>query len=195
MSWKRFSLIFGREFTHQTRRSMFFLWVALVVFFAWSLSTGKVRIQSGDSSVGGTKAFITSEFAVAQFLVLLVPLIYGFFASVAAGMSVIFDEECRVGEILHATPLRPSEYIWGKFLAVLAGCSLVLVLHVAAMIVFNHAVPPGEGKEFLGPLALAHYGKPAMIFGMPTIVFFAGVSFAVGSGPARRSWSSSCRWR
>ena len=35
-------------------------------------------------------------------------------------MAVIHDDECRVGELLHATPLRPGEYIWGKFLAVLA---------------------------------------------------------------------------
>ncbi len=45
--------VFGRDLSQNSRRSMFFIWVALLVFMAWSLSSGKVRIQSGDSSVGG----------------------------------------------------------------------------------------------------------------------------------------------
>ncbi len=51
-------------------------------------------------------------------------LFYGFFVAVAAGMTVIQDEQWRLGELLHATPLRPGEYIWGKFAAVLAGCAV-----------------------------------------------------------------------
>jgi hypothetical protein len=180
MNVRRLSLIFRRDFAQGTRRSMFFIWLALVVFLAWSLSTGKVRIQSGDSSVGGTKSFITSEFAVARTLLIFVPLVYGFFASVVAGMTVIHDEEYQVGEVLHATPLRPGEYIGGKFLASLAIASLVLTMHLGAMMVFNHATPPGEAGEFRGPFALAHYVRPALIFALPTIIFFCGIAFAIG---------------
>ena len=185
MSVRRLSLIFGRDFALNSRRIMFYIWVALVIFLAWSLSSGKVRIQSGDSSIGGTKSFITSEFAVAQLLVLFVPLIYGFFASVVGGMSVIHDEECQVGEVLHATPLRAGEYIWGKFLATLAIASLVLALHLAAMMVCNHALPAGDAREFRGPFALIHYLRPGLIFAMPTIVFFCGLSFAIGEWTRR----------
>ena len=185
MSIRRLSMVFGRDFSQNTRRSMFFIWLALLVLIAWGLSSGKVRIQSGDSSVGGTKAFITSEFAVAQLLVIFVPLIYGFFVSVIGGMSVIQDDECRVGEVLHATPLRPGEYIWGKFLAVLASAALVLAVHVGMMILFSHGLPAGESREFRGPFALLNYLKPALMFSMPTIVFFAGVSFLVGEWSRR----------
>lgn len=181
----RFLTVFGRDVSHNARRVLFWVWVALLVFFAWSLSTGKVRIQSGDSSVGGTKAYITSEFAVAQVLMVLTPLIYGFFVSVVAGMAVIQDDEHRVGEILHATPLRPGEYIWGKFLAVIASVGAVLAIHVAAMILFNHGTPAGESQEFRGPLALANYVRPALLFVLPTVVFFAGVAFAVGEWSRR----------
>ena len=55
-------------------------------------------------------------------------LLYGFFASIAAGMAVISDDEARVGDMLHSTPLRPGEYVWGKFLAILAGFLGVLGL-------------------------------------------------------------------
>jgi len=185
MSLGRLSAVLGRDLAHNGRRSMTWIWVALLILFAWGLSTGKARIQSGDSSVGGVKAYITSEFAVAQQVAILTPLIYGFFVSVAAGMAVIQDEECRIGEVLHATPLRPGEYIGGKFLAVLATALLVMAAHLAAMVLFNHGTPAGESREFRGPLHLANYLMPALIFGLPTIVFFAGVSFAVGERTRR----------
>jgi ABC-2 type transport system permease protein len=185
MSFRRLGLVFGRDFSLNSRRTMFYIWLALIFFLAWSLSSGKVRIQSGDSSVGGVKSFITSEFAVARLLVILVPLIYGFFASVVGGMSVIHDEECQVGEVLHATPLRVGEYIWGKFLATLAIASLVLALHLAAMMVCNHALGGGDAREFRGPFALVHYLRPGLLFAFPTIVFFCGVSFAIGEWTRR----------
>jgi ABC-type Na+ efflux pump permease subunit len=185
MNPRRFGLVFGRDFSHDMRRALFWIWVALLVFLAWSFSTGKVRIQSGDSAVGGTKAYITSEFAVAQQLIVFTCLVYGFFVSVAAGMTVIQDDECQVGELLHATSLRPGEYIWGKFLAVLAASAVVLAIHALATVLFNHGLYSGETKEFRGPLALANYIKPALVFSMPTIIFFAGVSFYVGERTRR----------
>ena len=180
MSPRRLALVFQRDLYHDLRRPMFWIWIALLLLMAWGLSSGGVRIQSGDSSVGGTKAHITSEFAVAQILTIFTCLIYGFFIAVAAGMSVIHDDECRVGEVLHATSLRPSEYIWGKFLAIIASILAVLTIHLAAMIVFNHAVPAGTTQEIRGAFHLGNYLRPALVFSLPTAIFFAGASFALG---------------
>ena len=185
MNLRRLGIVFGRDLSQNARRSMVFIWLAVVFLLAWGLSSGVVRIQSGDSTVGGQKAFVTSEFAVAQLLVILVSLIYGFFASVISGMSVIHDEECRIGEILHATPLKPGEYIWGKFLAVLAVSMLVLGLHLAMMMFFSHGLPAGESAEYRGAFGLANYLRPALLFALPTIIFFTGVSFAVGEWTRR----------
>ncbi len=180
MSAQRLALIGSRDLAHNTRRALFWIWIVLLLLISWGMSSGKMRIQSGDSSVGGTKAHITSEFAVTQQLVIFVPLIYGFFVAVAAGMAVIHDEECQVGEVMHATGLRPGEYIWGKFLAVLICVLFVLTAHVGAMMLFNHGAPAGEAGEFRGPLLLSNYLRPALLFSLPTIVFYTGVSFAVG---------------
>ncbi len=144
-----------------------------------------MKIQSGDATVGGTKAFVTSEFAVAMQLAIVTTLFYGFFVSVAAGMTVIQDDQWRLGELIHATPLRPGEYIWAKFMAVLAGCVLILVLHLAAMVFFNHVLPNSEAQEMRGPLHLLNYLMPALLFSVPTIVFLAGISFAVGEWSRR----------
>ena len=47
-------------------------------------------------------------------------------------MTIIQDEEWRLGDLLHATPLRPREYIWAKFAAVLVGCLVILGIHLGA---------------------------------------------------------------
>ncbi|MFO0908962.1 MAG: M1 family aminopeptidase [Isosphaeraceae bacterium] len=185
MSLRRFGTILALDLSYNARRVMIWIWILLLLFFSWSLSTGKARIQSGDSSVGGTKAYITSEFAVTQQLVILTPLIYGFFLAVASGMSVIHDEENRVGELIHATSLRPGEYIWGKYSAVVLTLLAVLAIHVSAMMLFNHSTPSGKTQEFRGPLDVMNYIRPALLFALPTALFFAGISFAIGERSRR----------
>src|SRR5262249_23291855 len=105
--------------------------------------------------------------------------------AVSAGMTVIQDDQWRLGELIHATPLRPSEYIWGKFMAVLAGCALVLVLHLASMLFFNHVLPNSEAQEMRRPFFALHYLRPGLLFSVPTIVFMAGLSFWVGERSRR----------
>ena len=53
------------ELARTLKRPLFWFLVALLVLIAWGLSTGDMQISSGDSSVGGTKAWVTSEFAFA----------------------------------------------------------------------------------------------------------------------------------
>jgi ABC-type transport system involved in multi-copper enzyme maturation permease subunit len=157
-------------------------WILVLImgFTVWGMSTGNVRIDSGDASVGGTKAWITSEFAIAFTLSVTVFLFYTFFVAIAAGMSVIQDDERKVGELLHATPLTPHEYVWGKLLAVLAAFTGVLVLQqLIAMLVYQ-VLPNAKADELRGPFTLAAYVVPAVTFGLPTIVFTALTSFAVG---------------
>ena len=110
-------------------------------------------------------------------------------------MTVIQDEEWRLGELVHATPLSTREYIWAKFAAVLAGCLIILAIHLAATVFFNHVMPNAAAEEVRGPFQLANYLKPAIVFSVPTIIFLAGVSFAVGEWTRGRCWSICCRWR
>lgn len=180
MSPRRIALVAGIDLTHNLKSVIFWVWVALLVLLVWGLSEGPVRIQSGNSDVGGTKSHITSEFAVAWFLSRLVPLIYGFFASVVAGMAVISDDEARVGEVLHATPLRPGEYIAGKFAAVVGTVLAVLAIHIGLMVFFNHVLPAGAAADFRGAFRASNYLRPALLFSVPTIVFITGVAFALG---------------
>ena len=66
----------------------------------------------------------------------IVLLVYAFFVAVAAGMTVLRDDELRVGEVIHATPLTPQEYVWGKFLAAALSFVVVLAVHLGLIAFF-----------------------------------------------------------
>jgi ABC-type transport system involved in multi-copper enzyme maturation permease subunit len=180
MSLRRLGLVYRHDLAQQVTRPLIWILIIMLALTAWGLSRGDVTISSGDSSVGGTKAWITSEFNNAKLFSMLVFLFYSFFLAVAAGMAVIQDEELKVGEVLHATPLQPAEYTWGKFLSILTTFLGVLALDILLTVFFNHLLPNPKAIEVRGPFALRNYLWPALAFGLPSIVFFAGTTFAVG---------------
>jgi ABC-2 type transport system permease protein len=176
---------------HKVERRLFFrrplTWVLVILLFltAWGLAAGNVTIQSGDSAVGGQKAWMNSEFSLALFLSVLVFLYYSFFVAIAAGMSVIRDEELKVGELLHATPLTPAEYLWGKLSAVVLGFLVVLLLQLGFHALSFHVLAGAGSEEYVGPFHAASYLRPALILCVPLIVFLAGTSFALGTWTRR----------
>ncbi len=182
---RRLLTVFRADAAFHVRRPLFWIWALILVLAAWGMSTGSMTIQSGDSSVGGTKAWITSEFAVAQQLSILTLILYSFFLAIAAGMTVIQDAEWRLGDLLHATSLTPGEYIWGKFAAVLA-CTLgVLAIHVLAMMFCFHVLPGDPARQIRGPFQMLNYLRPALVFSIPTLVFLAAASLAIGEWTRR----------
>ncbi|MCB1032708.1 MAG: hypothetical protein KDD47_02610, partial [Acidobacteria bacterium] len=181
----RFLTIFGAELRFNLKRPMFWTMMSIVALLAWGMSTGSVQISSGSSTVGGRKAWITSEFSSAYVLAFISSMLMGFFASIAAGLAILRDEEAKVGEVLHATPLKPGEYVWGKGLAILTAFLVGLAGAAGLMIFFNHAVPhPGE-VEIYGPLSLLNYLRPALVFGMPFLVFLIGTVSYLGERTRR----------
>src|SRR5678815_6169598 len=88
MSIARLSAAFDVEFWHSFRRPLFIALVIFLALTAFGLSSGKMSISSGDSTVGGTKSWITSEFAQTQMTTYLVVLYYSFFIAVAAGLAL-----------------------------------------------------------------------------------------------------------
>jgi ABC-type transport system involved in multi-copper enzyme maturation permease subunit len=182
---KRAAAVFRLELAHTLSRPLFLFLVALLLLLSFGLSRGNVTIVSGDASVGGTKAWITSEFAFAFVLSTLVGVIYAFFLAIASGLAVVQDDEWNVSELLRSTPLSPREYAWGKFLAVLGGFGVALGLHLLFSMFFNQLVPNPHTAEIRGPFELANYLRPALVFAAPALVFFGGVAFYLGERTRR----------
>jgi ABC-type transport system involved in multi-copper enzyme maturation permease subunit len=179
MSLRRLAAVFWIEFRHSFRRPLFIFLAVILLLNAWGLSTGKVAISSGDSEVGGTKAWITSEFAQTQMMTFIILLLYGFFIAKAAGMTLLRDHETKADEILHSTPLTAGEYVWGRYLAVGAAFVGLMIFQIMANAFFNHVVPNGSANEIRGPFLLRSYLMPVLTIGLPFLVFFTGLSMYV----------------
>jgi ABC-type transport system involved in multi-copper enzyme maturation permease subunit len=173
--------VFRLDFFHSFRRPLYWILLLILALLAWGLSSGHVAVSSGDSRVGGTKAWITSEFALTQLLTIVVFCSYSFFLAVAAGLPIIRDDELKISELLHSTSLTVGEYVWGKFAAVLASFLVVLGIHLGLMMFFNQLVPNERSLEIRGPFELMNYLRPALVFAVPTLLFMGGTSFAIGA--------------
>ena len=82
MSLSRLFEIYRQELRRNLFRPTLWILLGIVFLIAWGLAEGNVRIGTGDSTVGGTKAWITSEFALAQILSTVDFLIFIFFRQV-----------------------------------------------------------------------------------------------------------------
>ncbi len=180
MSLGRVRTIYAQELAHTFKRPLFWFLIALLILLTWGLSTGSVQISSGDASVGGKRAWITSEYSVTFMLSMLVAILYSFFGSIASGMAIVADDEAKVSDMLLSTPLRPAEYVWGKFLAIFTGFVVALGIHLLLAVFFNHVMPNPDAAEIRGPFAAINYLRPAFIFALPTLVFYLGVAFFLG---------------
>ncbi len=181
MSTRRFLAVARLEFRSTVRRPLYVVLILLLALLAWGLSSGSVQVSTGDSDVGGRKAYITSMAAIALSLSVLALLLHGFFVAVGAGMCVIRDEELRVGNVLHSTPLTPAEYVWGKFAGIMGAFGLALVTDAALRAFANHVLTGTAEAEIVGPFEFANYAVPVLAFGLPAILFVGGTSFAIGS--------------
>ena len=181
MIGKRFRTFFATDLRFHFTRPLFWVLVVVLFLMAWGLSAGNVSISTGDSTIGGTaRAWITSEFAVGMMLPIVTFLLYSFFVAVAAGMLVPRDDELGVSPVLHATPLKPREYVWSRFLAVLTLFLVVLGFHLLFSILFNQVIPNDQAELIRGPFVLQNYLRPALVFAVPFLIFLTGASFAVG---------------
>lgn len=171
-------VILRAEMAHLFRRPLMWIAVAVLSLISWGMSTGNVSISSGDSSVGGKVAWVSSQFSVFYLLSVLL-LVYLFFVSIAGGMAIVRDEEHDLGPLIHPTPMTARDYVVGKAGAVLAIYGSVLFLNLAVMIVSNHLLH-GTGDDWIGPFSPASYLVPMAVLGLPTIAAFTGLSVWVG---------------
>lgn len=184
---RRFLVVARDEFAMNMRRPLTWITLILVGLIIWGISNGNVSIVigSGDASVGGKKALLTSEFAISQIFATLSYIFYLFTVSAAAGITIIRDAEAGALELLNATPLTPREYAWGKLAGVVASYVAILLLQLVVAILFLQWLPNADMLETRGAFVLGNYLRPTLLFGVPMVVFSAGVAFGIGTSTRR----------
>jgi len=184
-SVRRLGLVAGLDLKESLSRPLFLIFALIMVWNGYLMSRGVWIFRSIDTSLGGNKAWADSEFQTAYVYALISYFMVSFFVAVASGTPLIRDAEQKVGELLHSTPLRPSEYVWGKFLAaLLASLAAVAVLPLSTGLLTHLAPDPGN-PEIYGPFHLLAYLRPLLVFLVPAVVFTAGVSLALGRWTGR----------
>ncbi|NBC16262.1 MAG: ABC transporter permease [Bacteroidetes bacterium] len=184
MSGRRLGTIAGHELRVHLTGPLFWALVLFIGLATVSLNPGALIPASGASGEGA-QLFINSRYVAAESFALVSFFLYNFFAAIMAGLSVLRDDEDRVTELLHATPLTSGEYVLGKVVGVMGALGLALVLHTGILIWFAQLAPVWNAATVRGPFVLSHFVGPALTFALPGIWFSAGLAFAVGEWTRR----------
>ena len=184
-SFARWAAVTRRELSSALRRPSYWFLFGVLVLLAWGFSAGNVLISSGDATAGGQRSHITSVFAQTMFQSILITGVGAWFLAIGAGLVLIRDAEHRVGEVLHATRLTVREYVWGSFAGAVAAFLIIWWAYLAVSVGFNHVLTAGEAARHIGPFLPGNYLYPALLLGLPQIVFLAGVSFFLGAWTRR----------
>ena len=184
-SLARWAAVARRELASALRRPSYWFLFGFLALAAWGFSAGNVTISSGDATAGGERSHITSVFAQTMFQSILITGVGSWFLAIAAGLVLIRDAEHRVGEVLHSTRLTAREYAWGSFTGAVVAFLVIWGLFLVLSAVFNHVLASGEDVLHIGPFAPGNYLYPALLIGLPQILFFAGVPFLLGAWTRR----------
>jgi ABC-type transport system involved in multi-copper enzyme maturation permease subunit len=162
------------------KRPLYWILAIMLGVFTWMFWSGGVTVSTGDSAVGGEKLWVNSEFNVAFLTGIYFLLFYVFFVAIAAGMPVIQDEDEKVARILHSTRMNAGEYVWGRFLGVIAVFGIVVAINTLFYIFFLQIAPMEDAANVRGPFHLIAFIRPTLLFTVPPLVFTAGVSYFIG---------------
>ncbi|MCA9623749.1 MAG: hypothetical protein KC731_32225 [Myxococcales bacterium] len=179
MSARGWLVVARDELRHQLRSPLQVVFLLLLGLLSLGMSTGTVKVSSGDTSVGGKVAWVTSEVMVA-YLFGASLLLYLFFVTIAAGRALLRDEEHGLLPLVAATPLGADGYLAGKLLGTVGAQLVALVVHVSLQIVFNHGLHDPAAHPWIGPFAARAYLMPAVLVLVPTMLAFV----ALGAGLA-----------
>ncbi|MEZ4655289.1 MAG: ABC transporter permease subunit, partial [Candidatus Eisenbacteria bacterium] len=138
-----------------------------------------MRIQAGDSDVGGEKTLITSQLAMSFVLSIL----GGLSTPLRGGSGRALGGPGRRAQSRRDPPrdaLTPGECTSGKFTAILTTFLIVLASQLLFHILFNHIIPNADASEFRGSFAVTSYVRPALLFVVPFLILACGTLFALG---------------
>ncbi len=161
---------------------MIWVWLVMLALMFWGLAAGGVRVGTGgDSTIGGTKQHLTSEFELTRIMTAFTMIIHGFFATVLFGLAVIRDHDTGIMAILHSSRLKPGEYLLAKFLGCVLQVLVVLTISGLLAMVFMYIVPSPTRAEYFGPFAPGNFVKPVFKFVLPSLLLLGGLAFALGT--------------
>lgn len=157
---------------------MMFLLGALITSFAGG-GFADINVSLGGMNSGGI-VYVNAATPIAFATILLTSLMGLGIISALYSTSVQRDFENNTHSLFYTSPISKAGYLGGRFAAVtvvvlviMAGCSLGLL--------FPTLIPNFLKPEKVGPVNLAFYLHPLLVFTLPNILFAGGLFFMVSS--------------
>lgn len=173
MSARRLLTILALDLNGHIRRVSFWVLAALVFWLGYYQGHADA---AHEGMAHGAGVFANCEASVAMVFPFTWVQFNAFFMAVAAGFAVSRDDQHLVGPLLHATPLRPWEYVWAKFASVVAAYLLLHLVQCASLAIFSAYPPHGNG-----PFLLRAYVGPTVFLILPLMLFVGGTTFGIGT--------------
>jgi ABC-2 type transport system permease protein len=153
----------------------FIIFVAIAAL--WMAAAGGVFTGSG-VSFSSEKVFINSPFALAQTVAFL-----GFFGVIVIapvmGRAVQQDFEYQTFHFFFTSPIRKSDYFFGRFLGALATLLYIFAGIMVGVLIGSHW--PGVLPERVGPWSLRAMLQPYAISLLPNLVFLGAAFFGIAA--------------
>ncbi|MGN6185306.1 MAG: ABC transporter permease [Thermoanaerobaculia bacterium] len=165
----RFGEVFRYEFSYRLRSIPTWLYAGFLLLLAfWVVHVGATAGATIKANAPQRVAEMTALFC-------------GLFGTlVSAGLfsdAALRDHTVRMDALLFTTPLRPAEYLGGRFLAALA-INAILVFAIPIGLFLGSIMPYLEREQF-GPNRLAAFLQPMFLFVLPNLVLVGVILFTI----------------
>lgn len=168
------------EVAYQLRRPPTWLYAGVFVAAALLATDGM------ESGVRRSDALLNAPLTVAVVAV-MIGLIGSVVTAALAADAATRDVRARMHPLVYTTPVRPGEYLGGRFLGAVAVNALLLALVPLGLAL--SAREPVVGADVLGPFRAAPYVRAYAVLLLPTAVATAGVLFAAAAVTRRAAAS------
>ncbi len=150
------------------------------------LSFAAVTTDAVQIGGGGGQTLINAPYVIAQMLSIMSVFGILLVTAFAAG-AVVRDFDDGAYQLFYTKPIHRRDYLLGRFIGglltsmfVMAGCSVGL---------FLGTLMPWLDPERLGPVQLASFVQPLLVFVFPTLFVTGSIFFAVATFTKRMLWA------
>jgi ABC-type transport system involved in multi-copper enzyme maturation permease subunit len=170
MSWE----ILKFELRYHLRQPLFY--IVFIIFFFMTFGA----VTSDAVQIGGALGNVNRNAPFVIMQLLLVMSTFGVLTTTAYVASAINrDFEYNTDSLFFSSPVKKSQYLFGRFSAAFIVSSLVYLGVVTAIIIGSFM--PWLDKERLGAFALKPYAFSYFVLILPNLFLFAAIFFAVAA--------------
>ncbi len=176
-----FFKIAGFEFRYQLRQPIFWIGVGIFALLAFgSVASSNIQIGSNDN-VHKNAPFVLIE-STLVFAVIFLFVVTAFVANV-----IVRDDETGFGAILRTTPIRKSDYLYGRFTGAFAAAALAFLAVPAGL--WLGSVAPWVDRDTLGPFLVRDYLYAYFAVGLPILFLGAALFFSLTTVTRSMMWT------